>query len=198
LKCNAFISNCFLVIISKFFLKSHIFQTINASFERYLLVEVPEEAGVLEACSQDAGIAVADNGLALRVYLGVEHGEEMRGELSAGSFNGEVLLVIAHHGDQNLFGQGQVLRLKITEDHRWPLGEMNDGLDKRFVLAPSGARDGARGRVERLANGLSALGYIDNDFGGAKRPCIVRCFCDNHRLLAVQHAMAAARVTRLD
>jgi hypothetical protein len=44
---------------------------------------------------------------------------------------------------------------------------MNDGLDERLVFAPARAGDGARGRIERLADGMAALGYV-NDNEGAR------------------------------
>ena len=40
------------------------------------------------------------------VPFGVENGEEMGGELAVGGFDGEVLLMVAHHGDQHFFREG--------------------------------------------------------------------------------------------
>ena len=70
------------MIAAQLFLEGDVFEALDAGSKRGLLVEVPEEAGVLEAGSQDARIAVADDGFAFRVDLRVENGEEVRRELA--------------------------------------------------------------------------------------------------------------------
>ena len=81
----------------------------HAVLEGELLVGVPEEARVVEAGAQDALIAVADDGFALGVGNGVEHGEKVRREFAVRVLDGEVLLVVAHDGDQDFLGQGEEL-----------------------------------------------------------------------------------------
>ena len=88
----------------------------------------------------------------------------MRREFAVGIFDGEVLLVVAHHGHQDLFGQVQVLRLKIAEDYRWPLGEMHDSLDQCLILTPARAGNGARHLVQSFTDRLPPLGHIHDDF----------------------------------
>ena len=138
------------VVAAQLLLEGDRFEAFDALGERRLLVEVPEEAGVFEAGAENAGVAVADDGAAFVVDLGVEHGQEVRGELAVRVFDREVLLVVAHHGDQHFFRQGEVLGLEVAEDDGGPLGEVDDGLDQRLVFAPAGAGDGAGGGVQGL------------------------------------------------
>ena len=115
----------------------------HAILERELLIGIPEEARVIEAGTQNALIAVAHDGFALGVGHRVEHGEEMGREFSAGVFHREVLLVVAHDGDQNLLGKSEKLAVKASEDDRRRFGEIDYGVEQRLVLAP--ARAGNRG-----------------------------------------------------
>ena len=49
------------VITPQFFLESDILQTLNAIHERNLLIQLPEESRILEACAQHLLVAVADD-----------------------------------------------------------------------------------------------------------------------------------------
>jgi hypothetical protein len=65
-------------------------------------------------------VAVADDRGRLLRRPGVEHGEKVRGQLAVGAFDGEVLLVVAHDGDQHFFGEIEILGSKsprMTEGH---------------------------------------------------------------------------------
>ena len=68
-----------------------------------LLVSLPEEAGVVEACPQHALVAVPDD--AVGIAVGIQHGQKMRREVAPGIFDRKVLLVVAHDRDQNFFRQ---------------------------------------------------------------------------------------------
>ncbi len=126
------------------------------------------------------------------VHLRVEHGQKVRGELAVRAFDGEVFLVVAHHRDQHLFRQGKVLGLEIAQHHGGPLGEMDDSLDERLIFTPARAGNGAGRGVESLADRMPALGHIGDDKCLAQRFGVVCSLVDDHRRLAVQHAMAAA------
>ena len=86
---------------------------------------------------------MADDSLALSVDMRVQHCKEVRGQLAVRTLYGKVLLVIAHHRNQNLFGQRQILGIEVAQHNSWPLGEMDDGLDQRGIFAPARAGDGA-------------------------------------------------------
>ena len=132
------------------------------------------------------------------VHLNIQHGQEMRRQLAVSAFDRKVFLVVAHYRDKHLFRQRQVLGFEVAQHHGRPFGQMNDGFNQRLVFAPSSAGDSARGRVERLANGLPAFGYIDDDIGFAQFFSVTLRKIKPHGVGAVQNAMAAAGVTRLD
>ena len=105
---------------------------------------------------------MANDRFAFFVHCGVQHGKKMRSQLAVRAFHGKVFLVVAHHRDQYFFGKLQILRLKIAEDHRRPLGQMEHRLDQRLVFTPVRSGNGARRLVQRLANNLPALRGIDH------------------------------------
>ena len=90
-------------VAAQVLLEGHDLQHFDAIAQRDLLVGVPEEARVVEAGTQDALVAVANQ--AVGIAVGIEHGEEVRQQVALGVFEREVLLVVAHHGDQHLGGQ---------------------------------------------------------------------------------------------
>ena len=155
------------MIAAQLFLEGDGLEAIDALGKRRLLIEVPEEARIFEACAQYTCVAVANDVAPGVVYLRVEHGKEVRGQFAVRAFNGEVLLVIAHDGDEDFFRQREVFSFKLAENNRGPLGKVNNRFDQRFVFAPACAGDGARGRIECLANRLAPLGDVYNDFGAA-------------------------------
>ena len=71
-------------------------------------------------------------------------------------FDREVLLVVAHDGDEDLFGEFEVGGLEAAEEDVGPLGEVGDGVDEGLVLAPACAGDGAGDVVESLADFVAA------------------------------------------
>ena len=92
------------------------------------------------------------------IAFGVEHRQEMWQEFATGVFQSEILLMIAHHRDQNFIGEREELRIEIAEHDRRKLGEIHNCVEQGLVLAPARAREGSCGRVERLANALLAFG----------------------------------------
>ena len=78
-------------------------------------------------------------------------------------FKREVLLVVAHDGDQDLGGQREKLGIEAPKDNRREFGEVDDGVEQRLVFAPARTWDGAGGSVERLANTMFAVGRTDGD-----------------------------------
>ncbi len=68
---------------------------------------------------------------------------------------------------------------------------MGDGFDQRLVFAPARAGDGAGGGVQCLAYALTALGDVDDNFGGAESLRVVAGGGDGDRGFSVQDAMAA-------
>ncbi len=90
----------------------------------------------------------------------------MRSELAVCVLHGEVLLVIAHDGDEHLFGKLEVRGLESAQQNCRPFGQVRHGIDERLVLAPARAFDLARDSIERLADLLSARFNIGEDEGG--------------------------------
>ena len=107
-------------------------------------------------------VAVANDGAAFVIDLGVEHGEEMRSQLAFRVFNGEVFLVVAHHRDEHFFGERKILASKspsITVGHSVRCSTVSTS---GFIFAPARAGNGASGLVESLADRVPALGNVDN------------------------------------
>ena len=102
---------------------------------------------------------MADDGCALLIGPGIEHGEEVRGQLAAGVFYGEIFLVVAHHRDQNFFRQFQIFGLEAAENDGGPLRKVHNRFHQRLVFAPARAGNGACGRIQRLADELPPFGY---------------------------------------
>ncbi len=95
-------------------MEGHRLEALNPLDQRDLLVGVPEKAGIVEAGAQDALIAVADDRPPFSIHFGIQHGEEMGSERGLRILDSEVFLVVAHHGDQNFFGQRQVFGLETA------------------------------------------------------------------------------------
>ena len=96
-----------------------------------LLVGLPEEARVVEAGAQHALIAAADE--ALGIGVDVHHRDELRRELAVGVFHREILLVVAHHRDQDFFGQFEELRVEAAGDRGGIFGEVDQRFEQRVV-----------------------------------------------------------------
>ena len=84
-------------------------------------------------------------------------------------FDREVLLVVAHHGDQNFFRQRQVFGLEVAEQHGWPLGKVGDLLHQGLVFTPASLGKSAGRGVERLADAMAARGDV-----GHHKSCLER------------------------
>ena len=160
---------CGLVVVAaQLLLESDGLEHGHAILKRELLIGVPEEAGVVEAGAQHALIAVAHNGFALGIGNRVEHSKKVRRELSVGILNREVLLVVAHHGDQNFFGQREKFAIEVAEDDRRSFGEIDDGIEQSLIFSPARAGDLTHCGVEGFADLVLALGVAGQHIGGAQ------------------------------
>ena len=143
-------------------MKRDVLQVFDTRFESALLIGVPEEASVVEACAKDAFIAVAnETGWVAR---GVHHGGKTRGQ-GVGS-DGEVLLVEAHHRGEHLGGQGEERGVKLAGDDGGELCEIDEGFEERRVVS-------GIGREFRLNFGTAFFGR-KNDAVGAQFLFVVR------------------------
>ncbi len=95
---------------------------------------------------------------AVGIAVGVEDGEEVRRELAVGVFEREVLLVVAHDGDQDFGGQREILGIEAAENYRGTLGQVDNRVEQGLVFAPARAGNRAGGGVEGLADAVLALG----------------------------------------
>ena len=138
------------VVAAQILLEGHRLQHRHALAQRNLLVGVPEEARVVEAGAQHALIAVADQPSGSPSVFSTAR--KCGSQLAVRILHGEVLLVIAHHRDQNFFGKREKFRIEVAEDDRRKFGEIDDGVEQILVFAPARAGDGARGGVERFAD----------------------------------------------
>ena len=59
-------------------------------------------------------VAVANDRHACGIDFSIQHGQKMRRQRVLLVFDREVLLVVAHHGDQNFFRQCQVFGLEVS------------------------------------------------------------------------------------
>jgi hypothetical protein len=83
-------------------LEGHVGEIGLAIGERLFLIGLPEEARVVEAGTQDALVATADE--ALGVAGDIHYGDELRGQFSFRVLDGEIPLVVPHHRNENFFG----------------------------------------------------------------------------------------------
>ena len=166
--------------------------------QRNLLVIVPEEAGVVKAGAQDSLVAVADDGHSLGIDFGIQHRQEMGRQCMLLIFEREVFLMITHHGDQNFFGQSQVLGLKVAKDNSRPLCKVGDLLHQFFVLTPVSAGERAGGSVEGFADALAADGGIGHNKGSLERRKIAGGTGYGNWPLTIEHAMSIADIAGAD
>ena len=119
---------------------------ISASFD--FLVGLPEEPRIGEPRAQHAFVPGTHQPLGI---LGqIDHRKEMRRQFPAPLLHGEILLVAAHHGDQDLVGQFEERRIEVTLDHGWVFVEVGDQFQQVSVVVDVIA--GAL-RMSRLARG---------------------------------------------
>ena len=110
-------------------------------------------------------------------------------------FEGKILLMITHHGDQNFFGKRQVLFLEAPESNAGPLRKMSDGIDQRMILTPANSGDSAGSCVEGLANPMTRRFNIgDTTKAASKLAQILRRMTDLNRPVAMQNSMAISLV----
>ncbi len=112
--CHAQVAFGLAEVAAKILLKGDRLELLKPPDERNLLIEVPEEAGIVEAGAQDSLVAMADDGQAFGIHFSIQHGQEMRRQRGLLVLDREVFLVVAHHGDQNFFRQRQVFGLEVA------------------------------------------------------------------------------------
>ncbi len=115
-------------------MKSYGLKLFKPLVERNLLIVIPKEAGIVEAGAQNSLIAMADDGHASRFDLGIQNREEMGRQGVLVILECEVFLMVTHDRDQNFFRQRQVFRLKVAQEHAWPLGKVSDLLHQGLVF----------------------------------------------------------------
>ena len=97
-----------------------------------MLVELPEEARVVEARFDYALVALPHQALA--VGPDVHDGDELRRQLSFRVPQRKVALVVTHHHGQHLGRQLQEARIEIAEDRRRVLGQIRQVVEQRSVF----------------------------------------------------------------
>ena len=102
------------------FLEGHRLQHVHALAQRNPLVGFPEEARIVETGAQHALVAVANQSIGITVR--VQNRQKMRQQFAAGVLQSEILLVVAHHRDQNLIGEREKLRIEVGQHYGWKLG----------------------------------------------------------------------------
>src|SRR5437879_6300330 len=83
--------------------------------EPTFLIRLPKKTRVSKASAQHPLMPGSDQ--TFRIALQVDHGKEMRRQSALTVLDGKVLLVIAHHRDENLLGQVEVPPVEIAENH---------------------------------------------------------------------------------
>src|SRR5438067_1553735 len=96
-----------LVVAAQVLLECHALEHFYALLQFDLLVGLPEELGISEARAQYPFVAMSNE--PVRVAISVQHREKMWREFSTGIFDGEILLMVAHHGDEHFFRQREKL-----------------------------------------------------------------------------------------
>jgi hypothetical protein len=100
--------------------------------EPTLLIGLPEELGVGETCAENALVPGTDD--ALRVAGDIDDREEVRGEVSVLFLDGELFLVIAHDGYQDLVGEAEKGGIKVALDDGGKLVEISHQPPQRGVF----------------------------------------------------------------
>ena len=99
----------------------------HAIGEFAFLIGVPEEAGVVEAGSQNAFIAVLDE--TIGVAIGVGDRDELRGELRRHSPTTEkYLLMDLHYRRENFAGKVEKRRIEVAGNRRRPFGQVHENV----------------------------------------------------------------------
>ena len=109
--------------------------------QRGLAILLPEETGVGQSRPQDPLVAAADR--PRPIALGIGHREEPVHELARSIPEGEVSLVVAHGGDEDLRRQIEVGGIELARDHDRPLHQVRHLLEKLGV--PFAGSSGRRG-----------------------------------------------------
>jgi hypothetical protein len=178
-----------LVVAAQVLLEGHRLQHLAAIGQRNFLVGVPEETGVIEAGAEHAFVAEPDQIRSGLVGLGIEDGKEVRRQFAGSVLDGEILLVVAHDGHQNLLGKRQEFGVEAAHQNRRPLGQVGDRVDQCMIFAPAGAGDGSSDPVQFLADALATVLDLGQHVHRFESGQICRGLRDGQRGLAVQDAV---------
>ena len=81
-----------------------------------MLIDIPEEAGIVETSFEDAFVATLDQ--TLGIAAGVHDRDEVRAQLAsrAPDLDRKIFLVVAHHRGQDFRRKLQIGRVEIAAD----------------------------------------------------------------------------------
>src|SRR5204863_6842271 len=96
------------------------------------LIRLPEKLCVGEARAKDALVAGADHPFG--VLIDIDDGQKVRSQLAVLLFHGEILLVVAHDGDQDFVREAQKGGIEIALDDTGIFVEIGHQLSKRGVF----------------------------------------------------------------
>ena len=137
--------------------------------ERAFAVLVEEEQAVLEPGAQHP--LVAAGGQAQVVDAGVVHRHEPRQQAAVRAGHREVLLVLAHRGDQGFLGQLQEFFVEAAADAERLLHQVGDRVEQPLVQhRPGLGHPGvfAHRPPYRLDHAVAPLGRVDDDETGGQ------------------------------
>ena len=100
----------------------------DAVGELLVLIDIPEEASVIEARFEDSFIATLDQ--AFGIAAGIHHRNKVRREFAGRGFDREILLVVPHHRGQDFGGQFQEGRVEVAADRGGIFGDEGEGFDQ--------------------------------------------------------------------
>ncbi len=106
-------------------------QIVAAIDQLLLLIDVPEEASVVETCFEHPLIPVLDD--ALGVAAGVHDGHEVRREFSGFGFDGEIFLVMPHHRGEHFGRQFEISRIEVAADGGGIFGDVSQSFEQICV-----------------------------------------------------------------
>ena len=127
---------------------------------------------------------------ALRIAIGVQHSQKMWRQFAGGIFHREILLVIAHHRDQNFLRQRQKLRIETAQNGRRKLRQIHDRIEQRFIFSPARAGNRACRGIESLSNLVLALTAAQHLRRSQALEIYRTCLRNRHRAIA-QNPMSA-------
>ena len=168
----------------------HAVERRGAVDQRALAVGVPEIAGVGQPRAQHALVAGAH---ALRLgAVEIGDGDEVRQQLAVGIQHMEVLLVVAHGGDQHRRRHFQKTRVERARDCYRPLHQRRHLVQQRLVQHRLPTESGG-GVLHALRHAGTAVGKAGDDVRGGQASFVLTRVVDGDRL-RVMKAVSAAGV----